>query len=145
VDKLTGENRALRVDILHDCGDSLNPAIDIGQIEGGYVQGVGWLTSEELWWNDRGELGTHGPSTYKIPTCSDLAVDFRVELMQGNPNPEDTIYRSKAVGEPPLMLALSAFHAIRDAIADSHCPSPDLHAPATPESILRAIEASRHE
>jgi len=145
VDTLTGENRTLLVDILHDCGDSLNPAIDIGQVEGGYVQGVGWLTSEELWWNDRGELGTHSPSTYKIPTCSDLAPDFRVELMQSNPNTEDTIYRSKAVGEPPLMLALSAFHAIRDAIATDDCPAPDLQAPATPESILRALEASRHE
>jgi xanthine dehydrogenase large subunit len=145
VDTLTGENRTLRVDILHDCGESLNPAIDIGQVEGGYVQGVGWLTSEELWWNERGELGTHAPSTYKIPTCSDLAPDFRVELMQSNPNPEDTIYRSKAVGEPPLMLALSAFHAIRDAISDKACPTPDLNAPATPESILKAIRAARHE
>jgi xanthine dehydrogenase large subunit len=145
VDTLTGENRTLRVDILHDCGDSINPAIDIGQVEGGYVQGVGWLTSEELWWNDRGELGTHAPSTYKIPTCSDLAPDFRVELMQSNPNSEDTIYRSKAVGEPPLMLALSAFHAIRDAIATEDCPTPDLQAPATPESILHTIEAAKHE
>ena len=143
VDKLTGENRVLRADILHDCGDSLNPAIDLGQIEGGYVQGVGWLSSEELWWNDRGELGTHAPSTYKIPTCSDLAPDFRVELMQSNPNPEDTIYRSKAVGEPPLMLALSAFFAIRDAIADEACPMPDLNAPATPESILRSLQDRR--
>jgi len=145
VDTLTGENRTLRVDILHDCGDSLNPAIDLGQVEGGYVQGVGWLTSEELWWNDRGELGTHAPSTYKIPTCSDLAPDFRVELMQSNPNAEDTIYRSKAVGEPPLMLALSAFHAIRDAIATEDCPTPDLQAPATPESILHALQAAKHE
>jgi len=145
VDTLTGENRTLRVDILHDCGDSLNPAIDLGQVEGGYVQGVGWLTSEELWWNDRGELGTHAPSTYKIPTCSDLAPDFRVELMQSNPNSEDTIYRSKAVGEPPLMLALSAFHAIRDAIASDDYPAPDLQAPATPEAILHAIEAAKHE
>ncbi|NQV85480.1 MAG: xanthine dehydrogenase molybdopterin binding subunit [Woeseiaceae bacterium] len=145
VDSLTGENRILRVDILHDCGDSLNPAIDRGQIEGGYVQGVGWLTSEELWWNDRGELGTHAPSTYKIPTCSDLAPDFRVELMTGNPNAEDTIYRSKAVGEPPLMLALSAFHAIRDAIANDDCPLPNLQAPATPEAILRALRAAKHE
>jgi xanthine dehydrogenase large subunit len=143
VDLLTGENRTLRVDILHDCGDSLNPAVDRGQIEGGYVQGVGWLTSEELWWNDRGELGTHAPSTYKIPTCSDLAPDFRVELMQGKPNREDTIYRSKAVGEPPLMLALSAFHAIRDAIASDDYPMPDLHAPATPEAILKALHGGR--
>ena len=143
VDTLTGENRTLRVDILHDCGDSLNPAIDLGQVEGGYIQGVGWLTTEELWWNDRGELGTHAPSTYKIPTCSDLAPDFRVQLMQSQPNAEDTIYRSKAVGEPPLMLALSAFHAIRDALSSDQCPMPDLQAPATPESILRAIEASK--
>lgn len=139
VDTLTGENRTLRVDILHDCGDSLNPAIDLGQVEGGYVQGVGWLTSEELWWNNRGQLGTHAPSTYKIPTCSDLAPDFRVALLAGNPNREDTVYRSKAVGEPPLMLALSAFHALRDAIASDSNPLPDLHAPATPESILRAL------
>jgi len=145
VDKLTGENRTLRVDILHDCGDSMNPAIDLGQIEGGYVQGVGWLTTEELWWNERGELGTHAPSTYKIPTCSDLAPDFRVRLMQSVANAEDTIYRSKAVGEPPLMLALSAFHAIRDAIADASDPMPDLRAPATPESILRAMQAATHE
>ncbi|MDH4056020.1 MAG: xanthine dehydrogenase molybdopterin binding subunit [Gammaproteobacteria bacterium] len=143
VDVLTGENRTLRVDILHDCGDSLNPAVDRGQIEGGYVQGVGWLTSEELWWNDRGELGTHAPSTYKIPTCSDLAPDFRVELMQSSPNREDTIYRSKAVGEPPLMLALSAFHAIRDAIASDDYPMPDLQAPATPEAILKALHGGR--
>ncbi|MCH9695601.1 MAG: xanthine dehydrogenase molybdopterin binding subunit [Gammaproteobacteria bacterium] len=142
VDRLTGENRTLRVDILHDCGDSLNPAIDIGQVEGGYVQGVGWLTSEELWWNDHGSLGTHAPSTYKIPTCSDLAADFRVALMQSVPNREETIYRSKAVGEPPLMLALSAFFALRDAIVSDDDPLPDLHAPATPESILRAVSGS---
>lgn len=145
VDVLTGENRMLRVDILHDCGDSLNPAIDLGQVEGGFVQGAGWLTSEELWWNDCGQLGTHAPSTYKIPTCSDLPPDFRVQLMQSNPNPEDTIYRSKAVGEPPLMLALSAFHAIRDAIASDENPRPDLQAPATPESVLRAVTAMSDE
>ncbi len=145
VDRLTGENRVLRVDILHDCGDSLNPAIDLGQIEGGYVQGVGWLTTEELWWNESGELGTHAPSTYKIPTCSDLAPDFRVELMSGSANREDTVYRSKAVGEPPLMLGLSAFHAIRDAIGDNERSAPKLHAPATPESILRAIAGDSNE
>jgi xanthine dehydrogenase large subunit len=138
VDMLTGENRVLRVDILHDCGDSLNPAVDLGQVEGGYVQGVGWLTTEELWWNEDGELGTHAPSTYKIPTCSDLAPDFRVQLMIHSSNQEDTIYRSKAVGEPPLMLGLSAFYAIRDAIAESDDSAPDLQAPATPEAILRA-------
>jgi len=141
VDTLTGENRILRVDILHDCGDSLNPAMDLGQVEGGFVQGAGWLTSEEVCWNDKGELQTHAPSTYKIPTCSDLAPDFRVTLLENAANREDTIYRSKAVGEPPLMLAISVFHAIRDAIATDGDPLPALDAPATPEAVLRAIEA----
>ncbi len=139
VDTLTGENRVLRVDILHDCGDSLNPAVDLGQIEGGYVQGVGWLTTEELWWDEHGALGTHAPSTYKIPTSSDVAPDFRVEMVQDMANREKTIYRSKAVGEPPLMLALSAFFALRDALAGGDRPSPNLQAPATPEAILRAL------
>ncbi len=139
VDTLTGESRLLRVDILHDCGDSLNPAVDLGQIEGGFIQGVGWLTSEQLWWNERGQLQTHAPSTYKIPTCSDVPTDLRVSLLERAPNHEDTIYRSKAVGEPPLMLAISAFLAIRDAIASERNPLPRLEAPATPESILRAI------
>jgi xanthine dehydrogenase large subunit len=142
VDTLTGENRVLRVDILHDCGDSLNPAIDLGQIEGGFVQGAGWLTSEELRWNNNGELMTHAPSTYKIPTCSDLAPDFRVQLLQNAANQEDTIYRSKAVGEPPLMLALSVFHAIRDAISSENNPLPKLDAPATPEAVLMAWEGT---
>ena len=141
VDSLTGENRILRVDILHDCGDSLNPAMDLGQVEGGFVQGAGWLTSEEVCWNEKGELQTHAPSTYKIPTCSDLAPDFRVTLLENAANREDTIYRSKAVGEPPLMLAISVFHAIRDAIATDGDPLPALDAPATPEAVLRAIEA----
>mgnify|MGYP001821609887 FL=1 len=145
IDTLTGENRILRVDILHDCGDSLNPAIDMGQVEGGYVQGAGWLTTEELWWNERGELGTHAPSTYKIPTCSDLPPDFRVELLSDVANREKTIYRSKAVGEPPLMLALSTFHAIRDAVAGDDSRKPDLEAPATPENILRALQGAGDE
>jgi xanthine dehydrogenase large subunit len=145
VDTLTGENRVLRADLLHDCGDSLNPAVDLGQVEGGYVQGVGWLTTEELWWNAAGELGTHAPSTYKIPTSSDLAPDFRVELMHGVSNREDTIYRSKAVGEPPFMLGLSAFLAIRDAISDGRAAAPGLHAPATPEAILRALNGAGDE
>ena len=145
VDTLTGENRVLRVDILHDCGDSLNPAMDRGQVEGGYVQGVGWLTSEQLWWNDKGELGTHSPSTYKIPVCSDLAPDFRVDLVADIANREKTIYRSKAVGEPPLMLALSAFLAIRDALAGDAGDAPNLEAPATPENVLRALRGMSHE
>ncbi len=140
IDTLTGETRLLRVDILHDVGTSLNPAIDRGQIEGGFLQGVGWLTSEELWWDARGELQTHAPSTYKIPTARDWPAQSTIRLLN-RPNREDTIFRSKAVGEPPLMLAMSVFHAIRDAIAgcgDRDC-RPDLAAPATPEAVLRAI------
>lgn len=146
IDTLTGETRLLRVDILHDAGASLNPAIDRGQIEGGYLQGVGWLTSEELWWNARGELQTHAPSTYKIPTARDWPAEANIRLYEGA-NREDTIHRSKAVGEPPLMLAISAFHAIRDAIASCGAPGcrPDLVAPATPEAVLRAIESVREE
>ncbi len=142
IDTLTGENRLLRSDILHDCGDSLNPAIDLGQVEGGFVQGVGWLTSEELWWNQDGVLKTHAPSTYKIPTSSDVPDDLRVELLADSANREKTIYRSKAVGEPPLMLALSVFHAIKDAVAGvtEGKRSPHLDAPATPETILTSIE-----
>ncbi len=142
VDTLTGEHRILRVDIVHDCGESLNPAVDLGQVEGGFVQGAGWLTSEELYWNDAGELQTHSPSTYKIPTCSDLAPEFNVTLLENAANREDTIYRSKAVGEPPLMLAISVFHAIRDAIATDDNPLPALAAPATPEAVLRAIDGA---
>ena len=117
--------------------------MDIGQIEGGFVQGAGWLTSEELWWNDAGELQTHAPSTYKIPTCSDLAPEFNVTMLANAANREDTIYRSKAVGEPPLMLAISVLHAIRDAIATDSNPLPPLDTPATPEAVLRAIEAAQ--
>jgi xanthine dehydrogenase large subunit len=141
VDTATGEMKMQRVDILHDVGRSLNPSIDIGQIEGGFVQGMGWLTSEELVFDDNGRLLTHAPSTYKIPCASDVPADFRVALFAG-PNREDTIYRSKAVGEPPLMLAISVFGAIADAI---HSLAPGrrvlLDAPATPESILHAIGA----
>jgi xanthine dehydrogenase large subunit len=145
VDTLTGETQLLRVDILHDVGQSLNPAIDLGQIEGGFLQGVGWLTSEELWWNEQGELRTHAPSTYKIPTARDWPPHSHVRLLEGRPNSEDTIYRSKAVGEPPLMLSISTFLAIRDAIA-SCGPSgtlPELIAPATPEAVLRCLESVR--
>src|SRR5258708_31828330 len=140
IDTLTGESRLLRVDILHDVGRSLNPALDIGQVEGGFMQGMGWLTSEELVWDARGHLRTHAPSTYKIPTATDWPKQFNVRLLADAPNREDTIFRSKAVGEPPLMLAISVLHAIRDACAG--CESgelPVLAAPATPESILRAL------
>jgi len=147
IDTLTGETRLLRADILHDVGRSLNPAIDLGQVEGGFVQGVGWLTSEELWWDDRGRLMTHAPSTYKIPVASDVPADFRVQLWARGENAEDSIHRSKAVGEPPLMLAISAFLAIRDAVAAAagYKASPRLDAPATPEAVLRAVEAVRKQ
>jgi xanthine dehydrogenase large subunit len=146
VDTLTGETRLLRVDILHDVGRSLNPAIDLGQIEGGFLQGVGWLTSEELWWDAKGGLHTHAPSTYKIPTARDWPTETHIALLDGA-NREDTIYRSKAVGEPPLMLAISTFHAIRDAVASCGPRGcvPALHAPATPEAVLRAISGLRKE
>ncbi len=139
IDTLTGENRILRADILHDCGESLNPALDIGQIEGGYVQGAGWLTTEELVWDDAGRLRTHAPSTYKIPACSDRPDIFNVALWDGA-NREETIYRSKAVGEPPLMLGISAFMALSDAVSACGRNYPDLQAPATPEAVLRAVQ-----
>jgi xanthine dehydrogenase large subunit len=140
VDVTTGEMKVLRVDLLHDVGRSINPAIDLGQIEGGFVQGMGWLTTEELVFHEDGRLLTHAPSTYKIPCSSDVPADFRVALFN-NTNREETIYRSKAVGEPPLMLAISVFAAIADAL-HSLAPgkSVPLDAPATPESILRAVQ-----
>jgi len=144
IDVLTGEHRMLAVDILHDVGRSLNPAIDRGQIEGGFIQGWGWLAMEELWWNDRGELKTCAPSTYKIPTSRDVPSHFRIDFYD-EANREDTIHRSKAVGEPPFMLALSAFHALRDAIASvtEYRHSPRIDAPATDERILAAVDEIR--
>jgi xanthine dehydrogenase large subunit len=145
VDTLTGETQLIGVDILHDVGNSLNRAIDIGQIEGGFLQGVGWLTAEELWWNAAGELMTHAPSTYKIPTSRDWPAHADVRLFDGPPNREETIHRSKAVGEPPLMLAISVFAAIRDAVAACGPAGalPQLAAPATPEAVLRAVDGLR--
>ena len=142
VDTLTGENRLLRVDILHDVGRSLNPAIDMGQIEGGFIQGMGWLTMEQLWWNDKGKLMTHAPSTYKIPVANDVPPVFNVKIWESGINAEDSIYRSKAVGEPPLMLAISVHQAIKDAIASvaDYRSSPRLDTPATAEEILRSVE-----
>jgi xanthine dehydrogenase large subunit len=141
IDTLTGECRHDRIDILHDVGTSLNPAIDIGQIEGGYVQGMGWLTMEELVFSKSGELMTHAPSTYKIPCASDVPADFRISLFKSRGNREDTIYRSKAVGEPPLMLAIASWSAILNAIASLKPGKlPKLNAPATPEAILRAVQ-----
>ncbi|WP_375260902.1 xanthine dehydrogenase molybdopterin binding subunit [Palleronia sp.] len=140
LDTRTGENRILRTDILHDCGKSLNPAIDIGQIEGGYVQGAGWLTTEELVWDDKGRLTTHAPSTYKIPACSDRPEVFDVALWHDE-NRAETIYRSKAVGEPPFMLGVSAFLALSHAASACGAAYPDLDAPATAE---RLFFAARH-
>jgi xanthine dehydrogenase large subunit len=143
VDTLTGETRVLRADVLHDVGQSLNPALDIGQVEGAFVQGQGWLTSEELVWHPRsGLLLTHAPSTYKIPTANDMPRDFRVALYDA-PNAVDSIHRSKAVGEPPLLLPFSVLLAIKDAVAacgPDRC-DPPLRAPATPEAVLDAVEA----
>ncbi|WP_299878052.1 xanthine dehydrogenase molybdopterin binding subunit [uncultured Sulfitobacter sp.] len=142
IDTLTGENRILRTDILHDAGASLNPAIDIGQIEGGYVQGAGWLTTEELVWDDAGVLRTHAPSTYKIPAFSDRPPVFNVALWD-KPNPAQTVYRSKAVGEPPFMLGISAFMALSDAVSACGPGWGDLQAPATAEAVLAAVQRAR--
>ena len=138
VDLLTGENRILRTDILHDVGRSLNPAIDIGQIEGGFVQGAGWLTTEELVWDDAGRLRTHAPSTYKVPACADRPAIFNVSLFEDGENIEDTIHKSKAVGEPPLMLAISVLMAQSHALESVGDAYPMLDAPATPERLCLA-------
>ncbi|TCR64960.1 xanthine dehydrogenase molybdopterin binding subunit [Bosea sp. BK604] len=147
IDTLTGEYRVERVDILHDCGTSLNPAIDKGQIEGGFIQGMGWLTTEELVWDEKGRLRTHAPSTYKIPVASDRPRIFNVALLDNAPNREPTIHRSKAVGEPPLMLAISVLHALSDAVASvgDYRICPRLDAPATPERVLDAVDRVRAE
>ena len=140
IDTLTGESRVLRVDILHDVGTSINPAIDIGQIEGGFVQGMGWLTTEQLVWNERGQLTTHAPSTYKIPATGDIPAHFQVDLWP-EPNREDNVYGSKAVGEPPFMLAISVLEALRAAVAAGRGDQQlvQLQAPATAENVLRAL------
>ncbi|MEK9910308.1 MAG: molybdopterin cofactor-binding domain-containing protein, partial [Candidatus Puniceispirillum sp.] len=141
VDLLTGENRILRSDILHDAGKSINPAIDQGQIEGGFLQGAGWLTTEELVWDDQGRLTTHAPSTYKIPACSDRPLDWRVSLFADGENSEETIHRSKAVGEPPLMLAISVWLALSDALAGIEgADYPALDTPATAERLLMTAQ-----
>ncbi len=142
IDTLTGEMKVLRVDILHDVGKSINPAIDKGQIEGGFTQGMGWLTTEELVYDDEGRLATHAPSTYKIPTAFDMPEDFRVNIYRSLGNQADVIHKSKAVGEPPVMLGISVFCAIFDAVASCKAGAiPKLNAPATPEAILKAIKS----
>ncbi|MCP4880473.1 MAG: molybdopterin-dependent oxidoreductase, partial [Gammaproteobacteria bacterium] len=142
IDTLTGEYKNLRTDILQDVGHSINPAIDIGQIEGAFIQGQGWLTTEELVWNEQGRLLSNNPATYKIPAINDAPKDFRVALMPDAPNREHTIYNSKAVGEPPFMLSISVWAALKDAIAsvNDYKTSPVLDTPATPERVLFAVE-----
>jgi xanthine dehydrogenase large subunit len=145
IDTLTGEYRVLRTDILHDVGRSLNPAIDRGQVEGAFIQGMGWLTTEELWWDKDGRLRTHAPSTYKIPLASDRPRVFNVALADWSENREPTIKRSKAVGEPPFMLGISVFEALSMAVASvaDYRECPRLEAPATPERVLMAVERLR--
>ncbi|TBU75590.1 xanthine dehydrogenase molybdopterin binding subunit [Phytopseudomonas daroniae] len=145
VDTLTGEYKLLRSDILHDVGASLNPAIDIGQVEGGFIQGVGWLTCEELVWDAKGRLLTSGPASYKIPTVADMPGDLRVKLVENRKNPEDTVFHSKAVGEPPFMLGIAAWCAIKDAVASiaDYRIHPDIDAPATPERVLWGVQQMR--
>jgi xanthine dehydrogenase large subunit len=145
VDTLTGEYKMLRTDILHDVGASLNPAIDIGQVEGGYIQGMGWLTTEELVWNAKGKLMTNGPAGYKIPAVADMPADLRVKLVENRKNPEDTVFHSKAVGEPPFMLGIAAWCAIKDAVASlgDYRHQPNIDAPATPERVLWGCEQMR--
>ncbi|WP_432474204.1 xanthine dehydrogenase molybdopterin binding subunit [Amphritea sp. HPY] len=147
IDTLTGEYKILRADVLHDVGASLNPALDIGQVEGAFVQGAGWLTSEELVWNDQGRLMTSGPASYKIPAVADMPIDFRVKLVENRKNPEDTVFNSKAVGEPPFMLGISVFCAIKDAIASlaDYRVSPAIDAPATPERVLWAVQSVQQQ
>jgi xanthine dehydrogenase large subunit len=140
IDTLTGESRVLAADILHDVGTSLNPALDIGQIEGAFIQGMGWLTTEELVWDNKGRLATHAPSTYKIPTAGDVPPRFRVDLWP-EPNREDNVFGSKAVGEPPFMLAISVWEAIRDAVAAARGDgTARMDAPATAERVLGALK-----
>ncbi|CAN7574834.1 xanthine dehydrogenase molybdopterin binding subunit [Pseudomonas sp. LjRoot71] len=142
VDTLTGEYKMLRTDILHDVGASLNPVIDIGQVEGAFVQGMGWLTMEELVWNGKGKLMTNGPASYKIPAIADMPLDLRVNLVENRKNPEDTVFHSKAVGEPPFMLGIAVWCAIKDAVASlaDYRVQPQIDAPATPERVLWGVE-----
>ncbi|HHY49688.1 MAG TPA: xanthine dehydrogenase molybdopterin binding subunit, partial [Alphaproteobacteria bacterium] len=142
IDTLTGEYHVDRVDILHDVGRSLNPAVDLGQVEGGFIQGMGWLTTEELWWDAQGQLRTHAPSTYKIPLASDVPPVFNVKLAEWSANKEATVGRSKAVGEPPLMLAISVVEALSMAVASvaDYKIAPRLDTPLTPERVLMGVE-----
>jgi xanthine dehydrogenase large subunit len=141
IDLLTGEYKVLRADILHDVGRSLNPALDLGQVEGAFVQGMGWVTTEELWWDKNGVMKTVAPSTYKIPVARDVPFDLRIKLRERD-NVEDTVFRSKAVGEPPFMHGVAVWLAIRDAVSAvaDYKKTPALPVPATPEQVLMAVE-----
>lgn len=145
VDTFTGEYKVTQVDILHDVGDSINADLDIGQIEGAFVQGMGWLTSEELSWDDKGRITTNSPANYKIPTSADIPEKFNVKLFD-RPNSEESVYRSKAVGEPPLMLGISVWCALKDACASvaDYKISPPLAVPATPEAVYYAMQAAQN-
>ena len=141
IDTLTGENKILQADILHDAGKAINPAIESGQIQGGFVQGAGWLTMEEVNWKSNGEITTHSPSTYKIPAVSDMTEKFNVEIFKKGKNNENVVNKSKTTGEPPLMNAMSVFFAIKNAISSvgNYSINPDISSPATPEKILMSI------
>ena len=143
--EVCGKQNPPGLEYCEDCGTSLNPAIDLGQIEGAFVQGQGWLTCEELWWDKQGRLRTVGPSTYKIPGSRDVPAIFNVKMLDNAPSREATIFRSKAVGEPPLLLATAVWTALKDAIgaATGNNVAVRLDAPATPERVLAAIEAAR--
>jgi xanthine dehydrogenase large subunit len=145
VDTFTGTYTVPRVDILHDVGESINPGIDIGQVEGGFIQGMGWLTTEELVWGQDGRLQTNGGASYKIPAVGDTPKQFNVALLQDSKNHEATIFHSKAVGEPPLMHGISVWSALRDAIwgYGSEQVNPQLDTPATPEQVLWALQAAK--
>ena len=142
IDTLTGENKILRTDILHDAGRAINPAIELGQIEGGFLQGAGWLTMEEVKWKSNGQITTHSPSTYKIPAVNDMPENFYVEIFKNGKNKENVVNKSKTTGEPPLMNAMSVFFAIKDAISSigNYNITPVIDAPATPEKILMSIK-----
>ena len=141
IDTLTGESKILRVDILHDAGKAINPAIELGQIEGGFLQGAGWLTMEEVKWKPNGQITTHSPSTYKIPAINDMPENFNVKIFKDGKNKEKVINKSKTTGEPPLMNAMSVFFAIKDAIfsVGNYEVTPVIDAPATAEKILMSI------
>jgi len=147
IDTLTGEYQFDRADVLEDVGRSLNPAIDLGQVEGGYIQGVGWLTTEELVWDEKGQLRTHAPSTYKIPLASDVPREFNARLAEWSVNKEPAIGRSKAVGEPPLVLGYSVVEALSMAVASvaDYKIHPNLDMPVTPERVLMGVERMKRE